>query len=144
MSSGEFQFDELALPQVVLPDQFFFGARGSAVVEGERRLLIAVVEDAVHCFKRHASASERRERERFLEVEEWFMEEDTGAAFSFGYICEALEIDARFIRSGLRRWIENRNGSESWSVEVTRVDRERADEPSERANVAPFKNAAGQ
>lgn len=90
--------------QVVLPEQFHSGLAGVAAVEGERRLLLAVFEDALHTFRRYAAASDPRGRLLFQEAEEWFMEVDAGAVLSFEYASEVLGLDAEWVRSSLRRW----------------------------------------
>lgn len=91
-------------PDVLLADQFFTDLRGRAAAEGERLLMVAVLEDAAQCFRKHLFATDRRGQSIFEEAEEWIMEEETGAAFSFRHICEALDLDHRYIRAELRRW----------------------------------------
>jgi hypothetical protein len=90
-------------PEVVLPTQFFTGLR-SAAHEGERRLLLAVLEDAVHCFRTHLFAQDNRRRRLFREAQEWLMSEDRQYDFSFENICDCLELNAAYIRQGLHRW----------------------------------------
>jgi len=93
-------------PDVVLAAQFFTDLRGRAAAEGERLLMVAVLEDAAHCFRKHLFAIDRRSQSLFEEAEEWLMEEDTGAAFSFRHICESLDLEPRYIRLALRKWQE--------------------------------------
>jgi len=97
------RLDELD-EQLVLPEQFYSGLSGVAAVEGERRLILAVFEDALQTFRKYAGAVDARGRELFREAEEWFMEEDVGAALSFGYVSETLGFDTETVRSALRRW----------------------------------------
>jgi len=99
-------------PDVLLPVQFFATMRRRLPNKtGEYRLLVAVLEDAVHCFQQHASATGRRGRRLFGEVERWFMDESAAPAsngnaprFSFEYICSVLGLDPAWLRQGLRRW----------------------------------------
>ena len=100
--------EDVAQPEARLPLQFFSECWESAAVEGERRLLIAVLEDALHCFQKYAFAVDARSQRLFREAEEWFMQPDTGAAFTFEYICETRGLDPESVRSGLRRWCERR------------------------------------
>jgi hypothetical protein len=90
--------------QLVLPEQLQLGLAGVAAVEGERRLILAVFEDALQAFRRYAAASDTRGRNLFREAEEWFMEGDAGAVLSFEYVSETLGLDAEQVRSALRRW----------------------------------------
>ncbi len=100
----EIGHEDLTEPQGLLPSQFFSRIGRAARVEGERKLMVAVLEDAVRCFRKYSVASNRRGRRLFREVEAWFMEPDTGSALSFDYVCEASGLDADSIRSRLRRW----------------------------------------
>ena len=52
-------------PEILLPSQFFKGARSNAVLEGERRLMLAVMEDAVSCFQKYAGAKRPRSQRLF-------------------------------------------------------------------------------
>lgn len=107
MSKGEVRRGAkggFSAPDVVLAAQFFNDLRGRTAAEGERLLMVAVLEDAAHCFRKHLFAIDRRGQSLFEEAEEWLMEEDTGAAFSFRHICESLDLDPRYIRLALRKW----------------------------------------
>jgi hypothetical protein len=105
---GDLRPGDVGDPRDLLPQQIFSGLFEAAEVEGERRLVIAVLEDAVHCFQRYALASDAQGQDRFREAEEWLMEPDTGAMISFEYICEIYGFDAESIRARLRRWREAR------------------------------------
>jgi hypothetical protein len=73
--------------------------------EGERRLMVAVLKNAIECFQKHASARGLGEEELFRKEEEWFFSrKDRKEHLSFGYICEALELDPDYIRRGLLLW----------------------------------------
>jgi hypothetical protein len=87
---------------VVLPVQFFPGGRLGAAVHPEQRLMLAVLEAAVHTFVRHAGAGTHRGRRLRLEVEEWFASDDTSWPFSFVRICQGLRLDPSYLRRGLR------------------------------------------
>src|SRR5262245_41178317 len=73
-----------------------------------RRLLVAVLEDAVITFEKCASARDHRGRRIFLETEAWFRSDDTAAPFSFIAVCDALGLDPEYVRSGLRRRLGRR------------------------------------
>jgi hypothetical protein len=101
-------------PDIVLPSQFFATlARRAPIKRGECQLLIAVLEDAVHCFQKYVFARTRRERRLFDEAEAWMMRcdavlpEDDRPALSFEYICAALGLDPDYLRYGLKRWREH-------------------------------------
>ncbi len=94
--------DELGMlqPGVVLPVQMP-GANRSAG-GGERQLMLAVLADAVHCYRVHRAAVTRNELQMFRESEEWIMSDDEISPFSFLNVCQVLDIDAAYLRRGLR------------------------------------------
>ena len=84
------------------PSDFFLPHR--RYIQGEQRLMLAVLEDAVEEFQRNCGTTGRRGERLLSEVERWFWSEDDQLLFSFENICSALEIDAGYLRRGLIRW----------------------------------------
>src|SRR4051794_15241622 len=75
-------------PELLMPSQFFDRFRGAAHLEGERRLMLAVLEDAVSCFQKYAGATRPRSKRLYKESEEWFLDTDEGSwPFSFESVC---------------------------------------------------------
>ncbi|MGD0950131.1 MAG: hypothetical protein ABSA52_22245, partial [Candidatus Binatia bacterium] len=87
-----------------LPAQYFRVLRGRASYGGERRLIIAVLEDAINCFQKNLFATDKRGQRLFREADKWLMSADRELPFAFENICEFLSLDAEYIRKGLRRW----------------------------------------
>ena len=90
-------------PDILLPNQYFAAFRRGRAVEGERRLMLAVLEDAVDSYRKHAAACDPREQATFLEAKEWFTSSDRSWLFAFENICDVLEMNADYLRSGLDR-----------------------------------------
>jgi hypothetical protein len=88
-------------PDTVLPPQFFGALRRRASLDGERRLMMAVLEDAVHCFRKHARTSDPRARQLHADAEAWIRGTDRMWFFSFENVCDTLEIDPDWVREGL-------------------------------------------
>src|SRR5579875_408424 len=80
--TAEERLAELFQPDVLLPTQFFDRLRRRSEHDGERRLMVAVLEDA----------------------EAWIESPDRTWLFSFENICDVLGIDADYLRRGLREW----------------------------------------
>ena len=91
-------------PSVLLPVQFFAGLCQKAPAEGERRLMLAVLGDAIECFQKHLWATDRQHRGLHDEAELWFLADEPGWLFSFVSICEACDINPAFLREGLLAW----------------------------------------
>lgn len=88
----------------ILPSQYNdLVRRRSGGFEGERRLLWAVLEDAVGIYLANLRCATGRQRDEFEEVSAWFRppKDQRSRLFSFETICELLEIDARLLRKGL-------------------------------------------
>jgi uncharacterized alpha-E superfamily protein len=90
--------EAMAYPDVILPAQY--ASRNSRLTP-ERRLMIAVLDDAVHCVAKYRSATHGLGRRLFAEEIEWFLSEDTDWPYSFESICENLDLDARAVRAEL-------------------------------------------
>lgn len=95
-------------PDTLLPAQYLETFRRRAHLEPEKRLMLAVLEDAVACFQKYLSARDSRGKAMFREAEEWVMEGGSDWLFSFENICEVLGFDPQYVRQGLVRWKEKR------------------------------------
>ena len=74
--------------------------------EGEERLMLALLENATEDFQKYIHAQDRRGKAFFDAAEEWFLETDSPAFFSFENICEYLQLDPCYVRKGMMRWKE--------------------------------------
>jgi len=100
------RFGGLFQPDTLLPSQFFDRVRRRTEHDGERRLMIAVLEDAVDVYRKQAGTSDPRGSQLFREAEEWLEDPDRTWLFSFQNICDVLDIDADYLRRGLHAWKE--------------------------------------
>lgn len=73
-------------------------------LEPEKRLMLAVLEDAVACFQSYVFAQNRRKQTLFNEAEDWIRDENGDHVFSFENICAALKFNPKYVREGLLRW----------------------------------------
>lgn len=98
------QYTHLLQPDTVLPSQYFAALRRKSTQEPERRLVIAILEDAVDCYTKHIFARDRRGRQLFLDAEEWFSDTDREWPFAFENVCDLVGLNATYLRTGLLRW----------------------------------------
>jgi hypothetical protein len=91
----------LFTPDTLLPSQYFDRMRRRSEFDGERRLMIAVLEDAVDVYRKQVGAQDARGKQLFREAEEWIEDTDRTWLFSFENICDVLDIDATYVRRGL-------------------------------------------
>ena len=89
-------------PDFLVPVQFFDLTRRRSTLDGETRLVFAVLEDAVRCYVKTVGASRRCDREQFDEVARWFhAEAGIHSPFSFEYVCDVLGIEPTALRERL-------------------------------------------
>jgi hypothetical protein len=100
--------DEFSQAEGVLPLQFFGNRRDIRSIEPLRRLMVAMLVDAVRVFQTKIEARQPSTRQEFAEVQRWIFSDDETGMFSFRPMCEALEIDPQTIRNGLVRWKQKR------------------------------------
>lgn len=91
-------------PDALLPAQFYAAFRGGSAVRGEKRLMLAVLEDALDCYQKYAFARDGHGRQTFEEACDWIGSENRDWFFSFENICETLEINPEYLRRGLDHW----------------------------------------
>jgi len=92
------------VPENVLPRQLGDRLFGGAPLQPEKRLQLAVLQDAVLGFRRWVG--DPRGTRLFAEVDTWFASQDRNGPFSFATICDSLNLDADYVRRGLERWRE--------------------------------------
>lgn len=114
-------------PDAILPAQFFQSLRSKGRFDGERRLMIAVLEDAVNCFMKQIHATDPKARQLFLDAEEWITDEDRTWFFAFENVCDTLDLNPVYVREGLFRWRaaeRRRVGDAAVAAAVARVETE--------------------
>ena len=95
-------------PDTLLPIQYFEAMRKKHLLEGEKRLILSVLEDAVECFMKCIDSATNKGQRLFRDADEWINLEDKRWVFSFDNVCEMLDINADYMRAGLRRWKERK------------------------------------
>lgn len=89
---------------VLVADQFATTFRAQDSLGPEKRLILAVLEEAIHCFQKYMSAAGRRSSALFRDAEEWIMDENNDWPFSFENSCLALGLNPGYVRRGLLQW----------------------------------------
>jgi len=88
-------------PDIFLPSQFYGSVGLSRKLEGEKRLMIAVLKDAVECLDKYRGARTSLGRSQYLSAIEWVEDTDTDWLFSFTNICDLLGFDPEYMREVL-------------------------------------------
>jgi hypothetical protein len=97
-------FERLVTPEVLTPGQFHEGVhREDGETRAVKRLMLAVLSDAVRCFQAYADARNPAERLRFAEAQAWILDHKAEGPFAFVTICESLGIEPNCMRNGIRQ-----------------------------------------
>ncbi len=107
-------------PETILPSQFFSGLHVDASLQAEKRLMLAVLEDAVGTFQKYVNARDRRGQAQFAGAEDWFASDETDWPFSFVNVCHALGLDVSYLRAGLWRWRDRQRARGAEAAHVIR------------------------
>jgi hypothetical protein len=103
----EFESDAIAgifIPDILTPTQYYDGLRADGCTRPIKRLMLAVLADAIRCYQTYVESRRGAQRRLFLEAEAWLMDRRADGAFAFETVCETLGIDPNCLREGLRRW----------------------------------------
>jgi len=88
-------------PDTFVSNQFVHNVRLPAAVAAERKLMLAILEDAIECFQHNILARSPKGRLEFEEARQWIVSTDTEWIFSYENICSTLGIDAAYVRDAL-------------------------------------------
>lgn len=84
-----------------LTPAFFASFRRTGARTPERLLMLAVLENAVMCYRRYARARDSQARRWFEEARDWLASCDRSSLFSFESICDALDLHPNYVRRNL-------------------------------------------
>jgi len=105
--SMEERVTSLFQPDTLLPDQYLDTFRRKLYLEPEKKLMLAILEDAIACFQKYAFARESKGKALFNEADEWIQQGAAGGIFSFDSVCEVLGLNPSYLRQGLAAWKKN-------------------------------------
>jgi len=91
-------------PDALMPIQYLDTIRRLVPIEPEKRLMWAVLEDAIECYQVHCCSRRLKEMQSFGDAELWILTKDNRWLFSFNNICDMLGFDADYLRAGLIIW----------------------------------------
>ncbi|MGO8802994.1 hypothetical protein [Candidatus Binatus sp.] len=129
-------------PDTLLPIQYFEAMRKKHLLEGEKRLILSVLEDAIECFMKCIDASTSKGQRLFRDADEWIAHEDKRWVFSFDNVCDMLDINAEYMRMGLRKWKDKRLDAiarrrATLALEAERASAEAAMQPAAAPAASP-------
>jgi hypothetical protein len=119
------EFSGAAVP---LPAQIPNRRNRATALEPLRRLMVAVLVDAIRCVQTRFSARQPVRRQEYTDARSWIFSGDDRAVFSFKTICDALEIDPNAIRKYVLQWEKKRRSGEQAQLIICRQSYRRRSE----------------
>lgn len=89
-------------PRSIDSGRYFDVFRNSERLAPEKALVLAVLEDAIHCFQQYSVARDRAGKQKYSEAESWIMRQGRDWFFTFDNVCELLGLDPQYVRRGIR------------------------------------------
>ena len=106
------------VPEIMVPEQF---NAPNTLASPEKRLMIAVLEDAIRRFQMQAAGKEEPHA-LSRQAKQWIISNDVVWPFSYLNICDTLGVDASALRKALLCWEEtHRAGTRSTKRMTTRL-----------------------
>ncbi len=87
---------------LVMPSQFF-PEGGDGPAPGERRLMRAVLKDALAVLFKYEATEDRRGQRLLAEAQHWLESDDADWPFSFVNVCDALGLEPSCVRERVAR-----------------------------------------
>lgn len=91
-------------PDVLIAGLVVAARRRRAALSGEKRLMLAIVENALDYYQKYLLATDRVGRALFAEAAEWMASTSDEDVYSFENISETLDINASYFRRGVAAW----------------------------------------
>ncbi len=107
-------------PDSLLLEQYLETTRRKVVLQPEKRLMLAILKDAVSTFQADLFADNAKSSRRFEQAKDWISETDGDWVFSFQNICEHLGLNPAYVRNGLLRWMEKKLAKRQLDARVSR------------------------
>lgn len=104
--TNEEKIASLFQPDTLVAAQYFDNLRRNTLLEPEKRLTWAILEDAIRTFQDNVAAQDRRGKRLFEETEQWVTQTGHDWIFSFENVCDTLGLNPEYVRQGLLRWKE--------------------------------------
>jgi hypothetical protein len=91
-------------PDTLLSAQFIDNLRRRTILDPEKRLMLAILEDGIQCYRDNLNASRGKKKRDFDEAAAWIVDTEGDWVFSFENVCDALGLSPEYLRQGLLRW----------------------------------------
>jgi hypothetical protein len=116
----EERLGRLFQPDSLVTSDYLNSIRRSTVLEPEKSLMLAILEDAIGCFQGYIDSQSPKGKKLFEEARDWIFDRNDEWIFSFENICEVFGQDPDYLRMGLLKWQEKRLAVEPYRQPYSR------------------------
>ena len=109
-------------PDVLITDLVAVARRRRAALSGEKRLMLAVMENALDCYQKYIVATDRIGRALFKDAAEWMASTSNEDVYSFENISETLDINPSYFRQGVAAWHQRLLAARSRAAEIPTLE----------------------
>lgn len=102
--SMEERVTSLFQPDTLLPEQYLDTFRRKLHLEPEKKLMLAILEDAIACYQKYLFARDSKGKALFEDAEQWIEEVSGVGIFAFDSVCETLGLNPDYLRRGIAEW----------------------------------------
>lgn len=88
-------------PDTFLPSQFYGNKGLSRQLEGEKRLMLAILKDAVECLEKYRRNRTTAGKELYQNALDWVEDRSSDGLFAFNNVCDLLGFDPDYLREFL-------------------------------------------
>src|SRR5918992_4799036 len=94
-------FAKILEPDTMLPFQFYGKTQLSGQVDGQRKLMLAILQDAVECLEKYRTSKSSVHQELYQNALNWVRDPGADWLFCFTNVCDFLGFDPTFMRESL-------------------------------------------
>ncbi len=129
--NSEVKLTFLLEPDILASDRYLSTLRRNSCLDPEKQLMLAVLDNGIACFQDNLLARSSKGKSLFREAEDWILDDNTDALYSFRSICEILGLDPDYVRRGLGQWKEAKLRKSRQSYERSPIPRLEGERPSQ-------------
>ena len=109
-------------PDVLITELVGAARRRRTALSGEKRLMLAVVENALDCYQKYIVATDRIGRALFKDAAEWMASTSNEDVYSFENISETLDINPSYFRRGVAAWHQRLLAARDCAAEIPALE----------------------
>lgn len=88
-------------PDTISPFQFYGSKQLSGQVDGQKKLMLAILQDAVECLEKYRQSRNCIQQELYQDALDWVRDPAADWLFCFTNVCDFLGFDPTYMRQSL-------------------------------------------